>query len=77
MSATDLTTLDKRLGLVQILNRHVPDMDRGFCIATTYGDLRVDPGQLADRIRDLLSQHARLELMRLDASEQLDQEQNA
>lgn len=77
MSATDLTLLDKRLGLAQILNRHVPNMDRGFYITTSYGDLRVDAGQLADRMRDLLAQHARLELMRLDATEQLNQEQHA
>lgn len=77
MSATNLTVLDKRLGLAQILNRHVPDMDRGFYISTNYGDLHVDAGPLADRIRDLLAQHARLELMRLDATDRLDQEQHA
>lgn len=57
---------DKALGLRHTLNRHVPDMARGFSIHTDCGELRIEPGRLAERITDLLAQHTRLELMRLD-----------
>lgn len=56
----------EEMAMSQILNRHAPDMERGFTIQTNYGDLPVGPGRLADRIRDLVEQHARLELMRLE-----------
>lgn len=59
------TTDDKAFALAHTLNRHVPDMARGFSISTNYGELHIEPGRLADRIADLVSQHARLELMRL------------
>lgn len=59
---------DKAFGLRHTLNRHVPDMARGFAIHTNYGELRIEPGRLADRITDLLAQHTRLELMRLQAA---------
>lgn len=55
----------KALGLRAALNRHAPDMARGFTINTNYGELQIEPGRLADRIADLVSQHARLELMRM------------
>jgi hypothetical protein len=58
---------DKALALRHTLNRHVPDMERGFVIQTNYGELRIEPGRLAERITDLLAQHTRLELMRMDA----------
>lgn len=59
---------DKALGLRHTLNRHVPDMGRGFSIHTNYGELRIEPGRLAERITDLLAQHTRLALMRMDAA---------
>lgn len=59
---------DKAFALRHTLNRHVPDMPRGFSINTNFGELRIEPGRLADRITDLLAQHTRLELMRMDAA---------
>lgn len=59
---------DKAFGLRHTLNRHVPDMARGFSIHTNSGELRIEPGRLADRISDLLAQHTRLELMRMDVA---------
>lgn len=57
---------DQIVALSQILDHHIPDMANGFNILTSYGDLRIEPGRLADNIRDLLAQHARLALMRLE-----------
>lgn len=34
------------------LAKQVPDMNRGFTIQTTYGDLVIEPGPMADRIAD-------------------------
>ncbi len=36
------------------LNRHVPDMERGFSIETSYGQLRIPEGELATRIQATL-----------------------
>jgi len=47
------------------LNRVVPAMADGFTIATTYGDLAIEPGPLAERMRDLVALYAQLELVRL------------
>jgi hypothetical protein len=52
------------LQIHHILNRVVPDMERGFTIATSYGDLAIAPGPLAEHIRDLVAQHAQRELAR-------------
>ena len=59
----------RQMELMQTLNRHVPDMERGFVIQTRFGEVAVDSGQLADRIRDLVAQDARLQLMRLEVVE--------
>lgn len=59
---------DKAFALSYTLSRHVPAMAGGFSINTSYGELRIEPGRLADRMADLLSQHTRLELMRLDVA---------
>ena len=36
------------------LNRHVPDMGRGFTIETTYGDVHISDGELATRVQTVL-----------------------
>jgi hypothetical protein len=36
------------------LSKQVPDMARGFTIATNYGDITVEPGQAAERIRKVV-----------------------
>ena len=51
------------------LNRIVPAMEGGFVIQTTYGDLTIEPGQLANRIRNVVALHAQMELDRLAAQE--------
>jgi hypothetical protein len=42
----------------------VPDMARGFVIQTNYGELTVEPGELAERIREMVEHHTQLELAR-------------
>lgn len=51
------------------MNRVAPAMESGFVIQTSYGDLAIAPGPLAERIRDLVAQHAQRELTRLAAQE--------
>jgi len=46
------------------LNRIVPAMEGGFVIQTTYGDLTIEPGPLANRIRNVVALHAQMELDR-------------
>jgi hypothetical protein len=48
------------------LNRVVPAMASGFTVQTSYGELAIVPGPLAEAIRDLVAQHATLELARLE-----------
>lgn len=33
------------------LAKQVPDMDRGFTVATSYGDITIPPGKLAKQLR--------------------------
>jgi hypothetical protein len=51
------------------LNRVAPAMESGFVIQTSYGDLAIAPGPLAEHIRDLVAQHAQRELTSLAAQE--------
>ena len=44
------------------LAKQVPDMERGFTIATSYGDIAIAPGWMADRIRRHLEHVLRAEL---------------
>lgn len=46
------------------LNRIAPAMADGFTITTSYGDLAIEPGPLAERIRDLVALDAELQLAR-------------
>ena len=52
------------LQIHHVLNRMVPDMARGFVIQTNYGELTVEPGELAERIREMVEHHTQLELAR-------------
>lgn len=54
------------MALRHTLNRHVPDMARGFTIQTSYGELRIESGRLAERISDLVTVHTLLEIERLE-----------
>jgi hypothetical protein len=56
------------LQIHHVINRMVPDMARGFVIQTCYGDLTVEPGELAERIREMVEHHAQLELARVTAA---------
>lgn len=50
------------LALTYALSRQVPAMERGFAISTSYGDLIVNSGRLADRIQALVKQELQREL---------------
>lgn len=50
------------LALTYALSRQVPAMERGFAISTSYGDLIVNSGRLADRIQALVKQELQSEL---------------
>lgn len=52
------------LQIHHVLNRVVPAMASGFVIQTTYGDLTIEPGPLANRIRNVVALHAQMELDR-------------
>lgn len=43
------------------LAKQVPDMNRGFTIHTTYGDLVIEPGPMADRIARQVGMALRVE----------------
>jgi hypothetical protein len=51
---------DLRLGYA--LAKQVPDMARGFSIHTSYGDIAVVPGPLADQIQALVREATEREL---------------
>lgn len=55
--------------LRDFLARHWPDMADGFSIKTSYGEVRIEPGRVADDIRDMLAQQTMLELMHLEQVE--------
>jgi hypothetical protein len=38
-------------GLRYALSKQVPDMARGFTVATSYGDIAIPPGPMADQLR--------------------------
>ena len=45
------------------LAKQVPDMARGFTIHTTYGDITIPPGWMADRIQRHVERVLQVELM--------------
>ena len=52
----DLWRKETELQLSYALAKQVPDMARGFSIHTSYGDIVVVPGPLADQIQTLVRQ---------------------
>ena len=58
----DLWRKETELRLSYALAKQVPDMARGFSIHTSYGDIVVVPGPLADQIQALVRQAAEREL---------------
>lgn len=54
------------LDISYLLAKKVPDLARGFRIETHYGEIDVPPGNLAERIKDLVAQHYTLEQMRAE-----------
>ena len=53
---------DEDLRLSYALAKQVPDMERGFTIGTSYGEIAVVPGPLADQIQALVRQATEREL---------------
>ena len=53
---------DADLRLSYALAKQVPDMARGFSIHTSYGEIAVVPGPLADQIQALVHQATEREL---------------
>ena len=58
----DLWRTETELQLSYALAKQVPDMARGFSIHTSYGDIVVVPGPLADQIQALVRQATEREL---------------
>ena len=58
----DLWRKETELQLSYALAKQVPDMARGFSIHTSYGDIVVVPGPLADQIQALVRQATEREL---------------
>lgn len=55
------------LQLSYALGRQVPDMARGFTIHTSYGEIAVVPGTLADQLQALVREATERELASLGA----------
>ena len=58
----DLWRTETELQLSYALAKQVPDMVRGFSIHTSYGEIAVVPGPLADQIQALVRQATEREL---------------
>ncbi len=58
----DLWRTETELQLSYALAKQVPDMARGFSIHTSYGEIAVVPGPLADQIQALVRQATEREL---------------
>ena len=58
----DLWRKETELQLSYALAKQVPDMARGFSIHTSYGEIVVVPGPLADQIQALVRQATEREL---------------
>ena len=56
-----LPSLQEQL-LSYALAKQVPDMERGFTIATSYGDIAIPPGWMAERIQRHVEHVLRAEL---------------
>ena len=60
-SAAAQPSLQEQL-LSYALAKQVPDMERGFTIATSYGDITIPPGWMAERIQRHVEHVLRAEL---------------
>ena len=58
----DLWRTETELQLSYALAKQVPDMARGFSIHTSYGEIAVVPGPLADQIQALVREATEREL---------------
>ena len=58
----DLWRTERELQLSYALAKQVPDMARGFTIHTSYGEIAVAPGPLADQIQTLIREATEREL---------------
>ena len=58
----DLWRTETELQLSYALAKQVPDMARGFTIHTSYGEIAVVPGPLADQIQTLIREATEREL---------------
>ena len=56
---------DEDLRLSYALAKQVPDMERGFIIATGYGDIVIPAGRAADFIADQVRMALKAELLKL------------
>ena len=56
---------DEDLRLSSALAKQVPDMERGFIIATGYGDIAIPAGWAADFITDQVRMALKVELLKL------------
>jgi hypothetical protein len=45
------------------LSHKVPDMERGFTICTTYGDIGIPPGRIADKLMRAVALALQCELL--------------
>jgi hypothetical protein len=56
----------QRQALEYALARQVPEMNRGFRVATNYGDIVIEPGKLADCFTKFMQLALRTALAELD-----------
>ena len=57
---------DEELCLSYALSRQVPDMARGFTVHTTYGEIAVVAGPLAERIQAIVREALQNDLAALE-----------
>lgn len=65
MSAT--VPSERELKLTYALSKQVPELQRGFVIATDFGDLEIPQGRLATAVQSAVRNVLRRELMREEA----------
>lgn len=52
--------------LAYALNRHLPNMEHGFAIQTSYGDFSIPPGWMADRVIEHVRHQVEIQLLPAD-----------
>lgn len=63
LAATPTAPSADEQALQYALAKQVPDMVRGFTIATTYGDITIPPGWMAERIAQHVQRVLQAELL--------------